>query len=210
MRAIDANGFERKFRADIDPWDYKHSPFERFKRRIILNVCGPQKHGRVLELGCAIGETTRTLARVSLRLLAVDAAPTALVEARRQVLGKKNVTVRFAKLPFQMPRGPYDLIIASEIAYYLPQHQLKSLARRIRSALAPGGLVVVVDSKKPFGDASQLPTLAHRQLRSLLSRSTWVVFDMHLARFDVAVLAKRLPNTRVIKRSCNPQCKRKF
>ncbi len=68
MRTIDIAGFENKLRANIDPWNYTHSRFERVKREVLLRACGPSKHGRVLELGCAIGETTRGLARLSLHL----------------------------------------------------------------------------------------------------------------------------------------------
>jgi hypothetical protein len=58
MKPIDVAGFERKFRENIDPWDYTNSQFEDFKRKVLLQACGHHKHGRVLELGCAIGETT--------------------------------------------------------------------------------------------------------------------------------------------------------
>jgi 2-polyprenyl-3-methyl-5-hydroxy-6-metoxy-1,4-benzoquinol methylase len=74
MRTIDIAGFENKFRANIDPWNYTHSRFERVMREVLLRACGPSKDGRVLELGCAIGETTRGLARLSLHLVAVDAS----------------------------------------------------------------------------------------------------------------------------------------
>jgi hypothetical protein len=29
MKPIDPEGFERKFRKEIDPWDYRSSAFER-------------------------------------------------------------------------------------------------------------------------------------------------------------------------------------
>src|ERR1051326_7408196 len=143
MRAIDAAGFERKFRKTIDPWNYASSRFERYKRGVLLRACGPSRRGRVLELGCAIGETTRRLARLSLRLLAVDASPTALAE--------------------ETPRGPFDLVVVSELSYYLPAHQLNELAMRIFAALAPSGDVVVLDHRRPFDDAAVPPFLAHRR-----------------------------------------------
>jgi SAM-dependent methyltransferase len=127
MRAIDVAGFERKFRENIDPWNYTNSGFEHFKRNVLLRACGRGKHGRALELGCAIGETTRYLAPVCLRLVALDGSPTALAEARRRV---HSAHVRFvqARLPGEMPHGPFDLIVVSEIAYYLSVHELAHLA----------------------------------------------------------------------------------
>ena len=83
MKAIDLAGFEGKFRENIDPWDYTNSGFEHFKRTVLLRACGHGKRGRALELGCAIGETTRYLAPLCLRLVALDGSLTALAEARR-------------------------------------------------------------------------------------------------------------------------------
>ena len=75
---INPAGFETKFRENIDPWNYAASPFEAYKRAVLLHACGTRPFGRGLELACAIGETTRMLARRCLRLLAVDSSATAL------------------------------------------------------------------------------------------------------------------------------------
>ena len=84
MRAIDVAGFERKFRENIDPWDYTNSGFEHFKRTVLLRACGHGKHGRALELGCAIGETTRYLAPLCLRLVALDGSANSHWPRRRR------------------------------------------------------------------------------------------------------------------------------
>ena len=197
MRAIDAAGFERKFRQNIDPWNYSGSRFEHFKRGILLRACGPAKRGRVLELGCAIGETTRHLARLSLRLLAVDASPTALGEAERRCAKLQNITFRRSLLPLQMPSGPFDLIVVSELAYYLPAHHLRLLARRILRALAPGGNVIVLHHRRSFDDAAVLPALAHSRLRRRLGRRMTIVMTRSYREFDIFVGRKRRtrPNT---------------
>src|SRR5579871_5451511 len=136
MRRIDVAGFERRFRTDIDPWNYRHSPFERKKRTALIRACGARKRGRGLELACANGETTRFLAPLCLSLVALDGSPTALEEARRRVEPRSRVTLVQAILPQHMPKGPFDLIVASEIAYYLTPHALGRLAKNIVQALA--------------------------------------------------------------------------
>jgi SAM-dependent methyltransferase len=190
MKSIDVEGFEQKFRQNIDPWNYTHSTFEHFKRTMLLRACGHCKHGRVLELGCAIGETTRYLAPLSLHLLAVDASSTALAEAKRRLSGDPRVNICRATLPSEMPHGPYDLIVVSEIAYYLRGHQLVELAKRIRSALASRGRAVVLNHRRPFEDAAQLPALAHRDLRILLARTLSIASNTKYSRFDVVVLER--------------------
>jgi SAM-dependent methyltransferase len=189
MRPIDVAGFEQKFRENIDPWDYRNSRFEHFKRGVLLRACGKNKHGRVLELGCAIGETTRFLAPLSLRLIALDGSGTAIAEARRRVC---SAHVRFleAKLPGQMPSGPFDLIVVSEIAYYLKAPDLATLSKKLAAATAHGGKIVLLHHRRHFQDAAQLPALAHAQLRSRLSQGAQVCFQKRYPRFDVAVLRK--------------------
>src|SRR5271169_6821122 len=111
MKPICPAGFEQKFRANIDPWNYTTSPFERYKRDVLLRACGCRTYGRGLELGCAIGETTRYLARRCLRLLAMDSSLTAIAEAKKRTQDCAKVTFRHAILPNETLRGPFDLII---------------------------------------------------------------------------------------------------
>lgn len=190
-RRIDAAGFEAKFRDTIDPWNYAASPFEAFKRGVLLRACGAGARGRVLELGCAIGETSRVLARIGLRLVALDASPTALAEAGRRNAGNPRVVFRRAVLPGGMPRGGFDLVVISEVAYYLTGRELDSLLRRVRRVTAPGGRVVVLHHVRPFDDASQLPALAQARACAFLGRTMRPAFAFTHARFRCAAYEKR-------------------
>lgn len=191
LAAIDPAGFEEKFQDEIDPWSYADSRFEARKRRALLAACGPGPFARSLELACAIGVTTRALARVSLTVTAVDASPTAVDEARRRTSDLARVDVVRARLPDEMPRGPFDLIVASEIAYYLPAHRLAVLADRMRRALAPGGRVAILHHVRPFHDASQHPGLAHARLVQDLAGALRTVSDARLGRYRATVLIGR-------------------
>lgn len=191
MRRINVEGFEAKFRDDIDPWDYTGSRFEAFKRQILLNACGRYKHGRVLELGCAIGETTRSLSPLSLRLLAVDGSSTALEEAASRLSGAHHIQFRRAILPQEMPKGAYDLIVVSELAYYLPAHRLSALATNTIAVLAPRGRVVLLNHRRAFDDAAVLPALAHRRLRNLFRGKLMTLFECSYRHFDVVTFQKR-------------------
>jgi SAM-dependent methyltransferase len=186
MKPIDVAGFDRKFRQNIDPWNYAASPFERFQRRELTRACGLTKHGRVLELGCANGETTRTLTRLSLRLLAVDGSATAIATAKHRLTDAASVTFKCLIVPEKMPRGSFDLIIVSELAYYLPQHRLSLLGHRIARSLAPGGRAVILNHLRTFDDAAQHPALAHRRLFFQLKRSLTPIRRARFPRFAVA------------------------
>jgi SAM-dependent methyltransferase len=190
MKPINVEGFERKFQKNIDPWNYTYSPFERFKRGVLLRACGLTKHGRVLELGCANGETTLALRRISLRLLAVDGSVTAIAEARRRLAVSDHVRFSHVILPEEMPHGPFDLIVISEIAYYLSQHRLSRLGWQVAASLAPGGRVVVLNHRRQFDDAAQHPALAHRRLISDLQRSLLILAHAQFPKFAVAVFLR--------------------
>lgn len=188
---IDLDGFEAMFRADIDPWNYRTSRFEAVKRGVLVRACGLRPFGRALELACANGETTRALAGRCLRLLAVDGSPSAVAGARARTKGVRRVVVRQVILPGGMPRGAFDLIVVSEILYYLGPRDFATLVGKIGKALAPGGRVVLLHHIVGFDDASIHPRLAqHRAVRAL-RRHAGLAFRRRCHRFEVAALVKR-------------------
>ena len=189
---IDVAGFDAKFQADPDPWNYRHSPFEAFKRRILLQACGARQYGRVLELACANGETSLLLARRSLRLLAVDGSATAVAVATQATGGLDRVQVRLAALPRRMPRGPFGLIVISELLYYLSPRDFGLLLEKCRLALAPGGRVVLLHHTIFFDDAAIAPAIAQQHARAFFARSMKQVHHRALAHFDVAAFEKPL------------------
>jgi cyclopropane fatty-acyl-phospholipid synthase-like methyltransferase len=190
MKPIGPAGFEQKFRDNIDPWNYTRSPFKHYKRSVLLRACGCRTYGRGLELACAIGETTRYVAQRCLRLLAVDSSLTALHEANRRLQGNQRVTFRQAVLPGETPRGPFDLIVASEIAYYISAQSLDQLSDKLKLALAPNGRIVFLNHTCAFDDAAQAPARAHQRIRRTLEKSMGVVFHERHRRFDVVAFRK--------------------
>jgi SAM-dependent methyltransferase len=186
MPSIDVAGFERKFQANKDPWNYRYSTFERHKRSVLLKACGLNKRGRGLELGCANGEATSELARHCLRFVAVDGSVTALAEAKRRVRRDQKVKFILGVLPEQMPRGPFDLIIVSELAYYLAPHALAKLKTYLLRALGRRGRLVVLNHLKHFDDAAQDGAVAHKRLCASLQRELRRVAHASYSRFAVA------------------------
>jgi trans-aconitate methyltransferase len=186
MPVLDVAGFERKFQANRDPWNYRFSPFERYKREVLLKACGLSKRGRGLELACANGESTQQLARRCLTFVAVDGSVTALADAKRRV--SRDLKVKFARVDLtrQMPRGPFDLIIVSELAYYLPPHALGTLKTCLVRALARHGRIVVLNHLIHFDDAAQHAAVAHKNLCDFLQSKLQRVFHASYPRFGVA------------------------
>lgn len=135
--SLPAEYFEGRYREDIDPWDFRSSSYEREKYDATLTALSKPNYQRVLEVGCSIGVLTAKLAKLSERLLAIDASQTAIDAARENALS--NVTFEKRVLPGDFPEGPFDLIVLSEVLYYFSEADLRVVADLCCAALAPGG-----------------------------------------------------------------------
>lgn len=133
--------FETKYRADIDPWRFRTSPYEREKYKATTDGLSRPRYRRILEVGCAIGVLSALLSQRCDELVAVDGSETAIAEAARQKL--PNVRFEVACLPDQFPVGSFDLIVLSEVLYYFDPADLRRLAEKCLSALDGGGEMIL-------------------------------------------------------------------
>jgi SAM-dependent methyltransferase len=136
--------FEERYAADPDPWRFATSDYERAKYAATLAALPRPRYAAALEVGCSIGVLTRQLAGRCDALLALDVAPTALAAARARCADRPGVAFAEMTVPAQWPDGRFDLILLSEVLYYLDRADLARLGRRVRDALAPGGDCVLV------------------------------------------------------------------
>lgn len=179
--AIRVDGFEAVFAQHSDPWGTYEKRDEALKRRAILRAAG-RTRGRALELACGNGSNTRALQRRSLRLLALDGAPSA-VRITRERANSHRVDVREALLPMDAPREPFDLIVIAEVLYYLRPSEIAQLARRLR--LAPGGRLVLAHHHIDFPDTSSRPARVHNLLREGMAQPLHSVAQTRTHRWRV-------------------------
>lgn len=133
--------FEEKYRANIDPWHFKTSEYERDKYQATLVSLTKDRYAAALEVGCSIGVLTKLLSSRCMSLLAVDSSPTA-IEAARSINGQ-NVTFRVANLPAKFPEGNFDLIVLSEILYYFDKADLERVAQLCIDSISQDGEIVL-------------------------------------------------------------------
>ncbi len=94
-----------------------------------------------LEVGCSIGVLTARLAPRCRRLLALDVAEAALARAR---VACPEVRFERRRIPQAWPPGRFDLILLSEVLYYLDPDGIRESAKRAAHALQPGGCILMV------------------------------------------------------------------
>ena len=141
--SLDSRYFEDIYARTIDPWGFRTSPYERGKYEATLNILRRPRHRSALEVGCSIGVFTRMLAGRCDAALALDTSPSALGEARAANADLPHLAFREATLPRDFPGGRYDLIVLSEVLYYLSRPDLAALAELCLAALEPDGEMVL-------------------------------------------------------------------
>jgi cyclopropane fatty-acyl-phospholipid synthase-like methyltransferase len=136
--------FDTLYAADLDPWKFATSPYERGKYALTLDAMPQPRYRSALEVGCSIGVLTRSLASRCDAVVAIDAAQIPLAEARRRCADLPGVRFERMFVPDQWPDGAFDLILLSEVIYYLSRNDVGRLAARVANSLAKGGSVILV------------------------------------------------------------------
>ena len=148
-----AEYFERLYAHDPDPWRFASSEYERDKYAATLAALPPRRFARAFEVGCSIGVLTRHLAERCDVLLGADVAEGALAQARERCAGLFHVKLSRMVVPQDWPDGRFDLILFSEVLYYLGLPGLHEAAARTLDGLAPGGCVLLVNWLGPTDGA---------------------------------------------------------
>ena len=160
-----------------DPFGFDINPEERLKFRRTLEVCGEGALGRVLELGCAVGSFTELLAPRAADVLAVDVSQAAVDQVAQRLRDHPNVRAKAMTLPAEFPDETFDLVVASDVLYYLSVQDLRRCLARIEAALDDGGAFVAVHYVPRMGsvlngDEAHDVLAAHTTLRHVLAERT--------------------------------------
>lgn len=156
--------FERRFRADPDPWSFETSDYERRKREATLAACGPETGRRVLELGAGNGVLASGLAPLARELVAVEAVSAAARLAADRLGEVPAARVVEGLIPADVPPGPFDLVVASEILYYLDASSYAATLAALPGWLAPGGRLVAVHWRPTSGERPRSAEAVHADL----------------------------------------------
>jgi trans-aconitate methyltransferase len=140
-----AEHFEHLYQSNQDPWGFLTSDYEQEKYRNCLAAVGDRQYAAALEVGCSIGVLTRMLAPHCGRLLGIDIVDAPLAAARAYCAEVPHVRFERMQVPRQWPDESFDLIIFSEVLYFLSPHDIKQCAHRVLDTLRPGGIVLLVN-----------------------------------------------------------------
>jgi hypothetical protein len=136
--------FESLYVADPDPWKFAASHYEREKYAVTLEAMPKPHYRSALEVGCSIGVLTKSLASRCDALVAIDAAQTPLIEARRRCADLPGVRFEHMFVPEEWPDGIFEFILLSEVVYYLSRDDVALLAAKVANSMAKSGSVILV------------------------------------------------------------------
>jgi predicted TPR repeat methyltransferase len=146
---LDPACFEALYSEHGDPWGFETSGYEAAKYRRTLDALpSGRRFARALECGCSIGVFTERLAERCDALVAVDASATAIAAARPRLAGLGHVAVERRTLPEELPPGPFDLVVCSELLYYFDAAALHELLTALEARLVAGGTLLAVHLRR--------------------------------------------------------------
>jgi SAM-dependent methyltransferase len=136
--------FEPMYQREADPWRFASSWYERRRYEITIALLPDERYGRVFEPGCSIGELTRRLSERCDSVVSWDASATAVAAARLTCEHRQNVELDVGTVPDRWPTGVFDLVVLSEIGYYVDLQGVARLRNRAIESLRPGGTMIAV------------------------------------------------------------------
>lgn len=164
--SLPADYFARMYAGTDDPWGFRTRWYEERKRAVTLATLDRPTYPTAFEPGCSVGVLTTGLADRCERLLATDIDPTAVAAARSAVAGRPHVTVEQRAVPADWPAETFDLVVVSELGYYLDAAALDDLVDRTVGSLAPGGSVLLCHWRHPVADYPLPGDAVHERFRA--------------------------------------------
>jgi hypothetical protein len=160
--------FDGLFAGNDDPWAFRQRWYEQRKRAITLAALPRPRYRAIFEPGCANGELSAALATRCDRLLCCDTAGAAVRLARTRLSVFDHAEVFQGRLPGDWPDEQFDLIVLSEVGYYLDAEDLKQLIDLAVTSLSADGQLLACHWRPPIEgcplNARQVHDLLHEHL----------------------------------------------
>ncbi len=175
--------FEASYRAGTAPWD-----IGRPQPEVVRLADEGAFAGDVLDAGCGTGENALFLASRGLRVAGVDAAPTAIEEARRKA-EERGLAVPFAvcdALDLGRLRRRFDTVLDCGLFHVFDDAERERYVRSLVAVLAPGSTLHLLcfSDEEPPGPGPR--RVSEWDIRSAF-RGEFALSRIHAGRFESRV-----------------------
>ncbi len=165
--------FHDLYAASNDPWQLAERSYEQRKFDITVASLPAARYANAFEPGCSIGVLTQRLAARCDRVLSTD--PASPLDQARLRVPDHHVTFERGSVPQEWPDDAFDLIVLSELLYFLDEADRRHVLTRCLETLLPSGHLVLVHWRHPFdvaactGDEAHDEVAAHPDLQTIVS-----------------------------------------
>lgn len=160
--------FEDMYTRSPDPYGTRERWYEQRKRDVLMASLPRARFASCYEPGCGAGELTVRLAERCDAVLAADFSAQALQSARARTHALPQVRLALHRLPGDWPLSQqFDLVVLSEMSYFLPLPAMQEVARACAATLAPDGVLVACDWLPAFTERACPTEAAHAALQAI-------------------------------------------
>lgn len=180
--------FDALYSDNTDPWEYQTRWYEKRKRDMCLAVLPQAQYGNAVELGCGNGVFSELLARRCQDLVSMDGNNNAVQLAKQRLAGLSHVKVIQGIIPSALltleetllatyslsedslsngrlaNKSPFDLIVISEILYYLSLKDIDTVIAWIKQNLAIDGTLICCHWRYPIDGFDMTGETVHQRL----------------------------------------------
>jgi SAM-dependent methyltransferase len=143
-RSLSPGRFNRFYSLDKDPFGAKDSKYELSKQDRLLELLSRRDSQSGLDVGCGNGFLTRRIASHCQHLSGIDFSSRAIQLAQENCQDHSNISLALADIRDYKSPSQFDLLICSEVLYYLLGQELADVVEKLHRLCMPGGWLALV------------------------------------------------------------------
>lgn len=188
--SLDSEYFKKVYDANEDPWNFETSEYEQEKYASTIEALPEIYYENALEIGCSIGVLTKLLAEKCGHLLATDVSQKALDKAIERCRNKKNITFKKNTFPQELPQDLFNLIVISEVAYYLTAEDWGIAMAKLFKMLPPKANILLCHWLPEVHDYPQTGDQVHQSFEKFMNGKMKNVFCSRAESYRIDVWEK--------------------
>jgi len=189
-QSLDSEYFKDVYDANDDPWNFETSEYEAAKYDATIAALPVNHYKNGLEVGCSIGVLTHRLAQRCSHLLATDVSQKALDAAATRCNDLNNISFQKLSFPKELPEDQYDLIMISEVAYYLSSADWEFAVKKLYNMMKTKANIVLVHWLPEVHDYPQTGDQVHDSFEKLMHDKLTKVFTDRAENYRIDVWEK--------------------
>lgn len=152
MSRLPDSYFDDVYASAPDPWRLAERWYEERKYSITMAMLPDRRYRHAFEPGCSVGVLTEKLIARCDRVTSCDVAQAALDATQERLGDRQGLTLRRMSLDAEWPAGDVDLVVISELAYYLHRETLRRVLDRECARLDDGTTVIAAHWRHAVDD----------------------------------------------------------